>query len=185
MSWTMRSVLVLVALFAVAQAWGYWHLSTHANLHIQVDDYGLKTDRQLYGSPHGTKLALYGDAGELLARASSVEPLGYILALHPTVGNCTAVEAGVIRGASSQQDYAHCYDQYSRWAATWAARARTATVEVGDCRIQEVPIILSNSISGWWYWWLPLRHIGGAPYRDVDLRLRVNSQSCRSAEGQV
>ena len=163
---------VLIGIAAVAAAvlgWGYWYSAHHAYVTLRVDDYSLKTATQLYGTPHGVTLTLRDEAGTALATARSVEPHGYILAVHPDpeVGNC-----------EHRADHAECYEQYSAWSATWAPRVRSAQVSVGSCVLQSVPIRMAHSNDEWPLWWVPLPHIGGLPRQYFGLSLAVDARAC-------
>lgn len=90
MRYVTKIVLVLVVGGALVLIRGYWYALNHASLHLRVDDYGLKSPSRVYDTPHGVSLVLRDAANGQLAVARSVEPLGYILAVHPDsdVGNC-------------------------------------------------------------------------------------------------
>jgi hypothetical protein len=130
----------------------------------------LKSPTQLYGEPHAVSLVLRDSANSQLAVARSVEPIGYILAVHPdaAIGNCE----------QRKDDYAACYEQYSKWLAGWASLVRSADVTVGSCQLHAVPVTVSRSNSEWPVWWVPLRHIGGLPRQYFELAIGVDSRSC-------
>jgi hypothetical protein len=90
-------LLAAVAVSALVLFWGYWYSRNHASLQLRVDDYALKSERQAYGVPHGVTLTLRDRAKGQLAVARSVEPLGYILAVHPSadIGSCQLREVPV------------------------------------------------------------------------------------------
>ena len=83
MSTGLRVLCVVASLFAAAVAWGWWRASTHAALNIRIEDYGLRTDRQLYGNPHGAAIEFFDADRSSLATAKSIEPYGYVQAFHP------------------------------------------------------------------------------------------------------
>lgn len=175
----MRRFAQAVLIFAVGAAlvlgWGYWHASRHAHLDLKVDDHGLRSSSQAYGTPHDVALAFRDGADRLLAEARSVEPQGYILAIHPdaTIGNC--------QHRSIQPDYSACYSLYSAWSASWAPQVRRADVRVGSCALRGVPVAVYQSNSEWPVWWVPLPHVGGSPYRYVALSVAIDSSSCAAA----
>ena len=174
MTWRLKTLLIVSGTMAGALAWGYWHAATHASLAIRVDDHGLRTSSQLYGPPHDVTLTFFDARNEALASARSIEPQGYILAMHPDpgIGDCSKY---------SQDAYSTCYQAHSRWAAEWAARVRTANVAIGACSLRQVPVAVHASNADWWLWWVPLPHVGGTPRRYVELVLQVDSQSCKIA----
>lgn len=165
--------LAALAVMAGVLAWGYWHSATHVTLSLRVEDYGLQTDRQLYGTPHGVTLDFYGAGDELLASARSIEPAGYLLAIHPdsAIGDCAQYE-------NSRERYAHCFTAHSTWASTWVSRVRTATVHIGACVLEKLPVTVYSANSEWLLWWVPLPHVGGVPRRYFDLAVKVNTRSC-------
>jgi hypothetical protein len=175
----LKVFLVTSVVFASILAWGYWHSSTHASMSIQVIDYGLKTDRQVYGTPHDVTLTFFGSANEYLASARSVEPAGYVLAIHPdsNIGDCS-------KHQNSQQEYADCYAQYSIWASSWAPWVRTAAVSIGGCTLHDLPVNVSSN-ANWWLWWVPHPHIGGIPRRHFELMVKVDTKSCTSVSSET
>jgi hypothetical protein len=171
-----RIALGIFVLLTGVLAWGYWHVSTHAFLNIQINDYGLSTENQLYGSPHHATLELFDSSQSPLAVAKTVEPYGYVTALHPTLGDCTSVQG---KGGG---EYSACYSKYSYWASGWAGRSQFATLKVGDCIIRNVPVHVMNSKTGWALWWVPLPHVGGIPFEYIELKIQVDSRSCASVD---
>ena len=165
-----RIVLVAVVGTALVPLWGYWYAIRHASLQLNVNDLSLKTDRQLYGDAHNVGLVFRDASNAQLAVAKSVEPLGYILAVHPdpAIGNCE----------QRRNDFADCYEQYSRWSSTWASRARSADVTVGSCEIKSAPVTVYRSNEEWPTWWVPLRHIGGLPREYFAFTLWIDSRAC-------
>jgi hypothetical protein len=166
--------LALVVASALVPFWGYWYSIRHASLQLNVHDYALKTDRQLYGDAHGVSLVFRDASNGQLAVARSVEPLGYILAIHPdaAIGNCE----------QRKTDFSDCYEQYSAWSATWASRVRSADVTVGSCELKAVPVVVDRSNSEWPTWWVPLRHVGGLPREYFSFTVGIDSQTCTAKE---
>jgi hypothetical protein len=166
---------ILVAAIVVAvlvPLWGYWYAIRHASLNLRVKDYALKSPTQLYGEPHNVSLVFRDASNQQLAVARSVEPIGYILAVHPDVaiGNCQHLKA--------QDQYADCYARYSKWSATWADRVRNADVTIGSCAIRAAPVAVERSNDEWQLWWVPLRHIGGLPHQYFDVAIAIDSRAC-------
>lgn len=170
-----RSLLALTVVAAGVLGWGCWYSSRHASTDIRVDDHALKTRSLSYGSPHGVSITLRDASGAPLAAAHSVEPLGYILAAHPStaIGDCRQY-------GHSPSEYATCFDSHSRWSSTWAPRVRVADVAVGACRLRSVPVDVSQSNADWALWWVPLPHIGGLPRRHFSFSVALDSQACTS-----
>ena len=171
---TLAKLGLLVAVVAVLTlGWGYWHAMTHASLHIHVDDHGLKSATQLYGAPHDVTLTLRDRSGATLASAKSVEPAGYILAVHPSP------DIGTCEHRTEPGDHASCFKQYSAWSSDWAPQVHSADVSVGTCQLRSVPVRSSVSNDEWLLWWVPSPHIGGLPRRYFDLAIAVDSRACR------
>lgn len=154
-------------------AGGYAYSLRHASIQLRVDDYALKTQNQLYGIPHRVSLTLRDASNSPLAVAHSVEPLGYILAIHPDagIGDCRQYE-------HSPSEYAKCYGNYSQWSSIWAPSVRVADVVVGSCQIPSVPVAIHQSDSDWLLWWVPYPHIGGLPLRHFSFSVAIDSQAC-------
>ena len=167
---TSRVLLAAVVVTALVPLWGYWYSLHHVNLTLRVEDYALKSPTQLYGDPHDVSLVLRDAANMQLAVARAVEPIGYILAVHPdaAIGNCE----------HRKDDYAACYEQYSKWLAGWAPLVRSADVTLGSCQLKAVPVVVSRSNSEWPTWWVPLRHIGGLPRQYFEFEIGVDSRTC-------
>jgi hypothetical protein len=166
--------LVLAAALggALVLGWGYWHAVTHASLHIHVDDYGLKSSTLAYGAPHDVKLTFRDGSNLPLAVVTSIEPPGYLLAVHPDA------DVGTCEHRTSPGDYSSCYKQYSAWSSRWAPHVQTADVSIGGCRLRGVPVATSVSNSEWLLWWVPLPHVGGRPRRYFDFAIAVDSRAC-------
>jgi hypothetical protein len=170
------SALVLIAVGMLF--YGDWRSSTHAAVNIRIEDYGMRTSQQLYGSPHPAAVEFFSEQGNSLAKALSVEPLGYLLAVHPDaeIRDCRQYQ-----GSARRKDYARCFDAHSRWVADWAPRVSHAEVRVGDCRVRDVPVVAERTGGDWWLWWVPLPHVGGAPLGYFDLSVAVDRQACTAA----
>jgi hypothetical protein len=177
MSTGLRVLCVVASLFAAAMAWGWWRASTHAALNIRIEDYGLRTDRQLYGNPHGAAIEFFDADKSSLATARSIEPYGYMQAFHPDarIQNCASYD-----GYAQHDAYARCFAAHSRWAAGWAPRVRFARVTVGDCILNDVPVVAKRSDSEWWLWWVPLPHVGGTPLGYFDIVVAIDSKACKA-----
>jgi hypothetical protein len=173
-------LLAFTGLGTLVLAWGYWYSLNHTSLQLRVDDHALKTQNQAYGVPHGVTLTLRDKANGQLAVARSVEPLGYILAVHPSadIGNCEQHGIRPSSGEESQGDYSACYKKYSAWSATWAPRVHSADVSVGPCELRQVPVNVRTSNSEWFLWWVPLPHIGGLPRQYFEFTVAIDSRAC-------
>ena len=168
-----KILLVAAAGAACVLGWGFWYSVNHAVVYFSVNDYALKTPRRLYGSPHDVSLVLHDAANNELAVARSVEPQGYILAVHPVneIGTCEQYE-------NSQSRFSACYTQYSSWLSGWAARVSSADVRVGTCELHAVPVTVYRSNGEWPVWWVPLPHVGGLPREYFSFSFDIDSRTC-------
>ena len=173
-----KILLVAVVGSAFVLVWGYWYSLNHASLHLRVDDYALKSSTQAYDVPHNVRLVLRDASSGQLAVARSVEPLGYILAVHPSsdIGNCE--HRGGASGQGSPGEYSACYKRYSAWSATWAPRVHSADVTVGSCEVRGVPVTVYRSNTEWPLWWVPLPHVGGLPRQYFEFAIAIDSRAC-------
>lgn len=176
-------LLVSTAAGTLVLGWGYWYAMNHASLNLRVDDYSLKSQHQAYGVPHDVTLTLRDQSNAQLAVARSVEPAGYILAVHSNsdIGNC---EHRGISASGSQGDHAACYEQFSAWSAVWAPRVHSADVSVGSCRLLGVPVSARVSNDEWLLWWVPLPHVGGLPRRYFEFSVGIDSRACAAVPRQ-
>jgi hypothetical protein len=168
----LRLLLAAIAACALVPLWGYWYSIRHADLQLYVNDSALKSPTQSYGNPHGVSLVFRDASNRELAVARSVEPMAYILAVHPdgAIGNCQHL--------TQQGGFGSCYARYSRWSATWADRVRTADVTVGSCSLRAVPVVVQRSNEDWPLWWVPLRHISGLPRQYFGFGVSIDSRAC-------
>jgi hypothetical protein len=167
-----KLALIVAAGGALVLGWGYWQAMTNASLHIHVDDVGLRSSSQIYGTPHDVTVTFRDRSNVALATAKSIEPAGYILAVHPNA------DIGTCEHRATRGDYSSCYEQYAAWSAGWAPHVHTADVSIGGCHLRGVPVATSVSNSAWLTWWVPLPHVGGIPRRYVDLAITVDSRAC-------
>jgi hypothetical protein len=176
----LKLLLAAAAVAALVLGWGYWYSLHHASLHLRVDDYGLKTQNQAYGIPNGVSLTFRDGSNAQLAVARSVDPLGYVLAIHPNaaIGNCEQRASQPATASGSHADHADCYSRYSAWSATWAPRVASADVTVGSCQLRGVPVTVVASNDEWLLWWVPLPHIGGLPRRFFEFSVAIDSRAC-------
>ncbi len=135
---------ITVALAVVVFARGYWHVSTHGDVHVALWDVALKTDRQLYGSLAAADVVFRDEAGTDLAIARADKPSGLVSMIHPTVGDCRQEER------TGGDAWRRCYETQSRWFSTWTPQVRTAQVSIERCTIERVPVEVEESTGEWW-----------------------------------
>jgi hypothetical protein len=161
---------------AAILGWGYWHVSTHADVHVSLWDVALKTDRQLYGSLVAADVLFRDEAGTELAAARADHPTGLVSIIHPAVGDCRQEER------AGGDAWRQCYETHSRWISRWARHARTARVTFGMCTIDSLPVEVEESRGDWWLWWVPTPHIDNSASTHVELAVWIDSAQCRAAE---
>jgi hypothetical protein len=164
------------ALAAAVLGWGYWHVSTHAALHASVYDLALKNERQAYGEVKPAVIVFNDAAGSVLGRGKVEAPIGVFSIEHPQVGDCRREER-----EQPPTGWKRCFETQSRWLATWVRQARSAEVSFAGCRIERVPVTLDEYRDAWWLWWIPLPHVGGAPYTSFHANVWVDSRTCRAS----
>jgi len=176
-----KALLVIAAVAVTALGWGYWHAASHGALDVLVYDLSLKNDRQAYGRVSRAELAFMDAAGTVLANGSAGEPSGMVSIRHPAIGDCRREEREAFASAQAMQAWRQCFKTQSRWLMTWVPQARYATVDLGKCRIEKVPVSLEQFKEAWWLWWVPHPHIGGAPYTYFKFTLQIDAGKCRAA----
>lgn len=176
-----KALLVFGAVAALLLGWGYWHASSYAALSIAVYDISLKSDRQAYGPVLGADLALTDAGGAILAKGRADQPSGTVSIDHPEVGDCRREEREASLNSRTADAWQQCFETQSRWFMTWVRAARYATVNLGNCTLDRVPVLLEEYKDDWWLWWAPLPHVGGRPYTYFKLTLWIDSRNCRIA----
>jgi hypothetical protein len=170
---------LLGALIVGVLGWGYWHVSVYGDANVSLNDVGLKTDRQLWGRPLAADL-VFKDASEaMLARAKAEPSLGIVWIQHPIVGDCRQHEKQASTG-EGMAAWRQCIDTKMRWVPTWIRQVRHVRVALDGCTIEQAPVSLEAYRDAWWLWWVPLPHIGGAPYTYFSLAVWFDSRACRA-----
>jgi hypothetical protein len=175
-----KAFLVIGALTAAVLGWGYWHAATHAALQVSLQDVSLRNDRQAYGTVLAADLVFKDAAGTALANGRADKPLGIVSIDHPKVGDCSREERQASASRQNMDAWRRCFETKSRWMTTWIRQVRYASMDLGNCRIDQVPVSLEESKDTWWLWWIPNPHIGGLSYTYFQLTLRIDSANCRA-----
>ena len=156
--------------------WGYWHVSTHADVHVSLRDVALKTERQLSEPLLAADVLFRDETGTVLATARADKPTGIVSMMHPTAGDCRQEER------AGGDAWRQCYETHSRWFSTWVRQARMARVSFGTCTIERVPVEVEESRGDWWLWWVPSPHIDNSASTHFEFTVSVDSANCRAAE---
>lgn len=150
-------------------------------MNVALYDVSLKTDRQAYGRVLSADLTFFNAAGAILAQGEIREPYGVVSISHPEVGDCSRYERQAATDSGARQEWQRCFEALSRWQMQWVREVRYATVSFGKCRIEKLPVLLTEYQDAWWMWWVPFPHVGGTPYTSFELSLRVDGLNCRAA----
>jgi hypothetical protein len=160
----------LAILSAVAVlAYGYWFGVNHGSLYITVMD---ASDREHPRDVRPVQLTFQDGNGTVLAQAESKQS-GAIFVSSPAMYSCDET--------AEREEWARCFERQSTWLPTWVRRVRFADVVSDSCRIQRMPVSLSEHPDTWWLWWVPLRHIGGKPYTSFSFFIQFTRNACESA----
>ena len=179
----MRYALALLgALTAGVLGWGYWHVSTHGDVNVSLNDVGLRTDRQLWGKALAADVALEDAGGVVLARATAEPPLGIVWIQHPVAGDCRREERQASAGGDGLAAWHACMRTKMRWVPTWIRQVRSVRVALEGCTIERAPVSLEAYRDAWWLWWVPLPHVGGTPYTYFSLAVWFDSRACRAVD---
>jgi hypothetical protein len=172
----------LVGLAAVATlARGYWHAASHGSLYVSVRD---ESDRDRQRSLRGTELWLLDSTGTVRARASAALPSGAFYISDPPLYACRDVEERAPFSVEAREEWDRCFERQSRWLVTWIRDTRFVDLRTGECWIRKMPVSVSEHADDWWLWWVPLRHIGGAPYTSFSIDVVFDGQRCAYASAR-
>ena len=169
----MKKALVgFAALAAAVLGWGAWQAYSHADVWLQVKDHAGRTPRQLWADAKDARLVLRDAAGRTLVEAELQPPNGLPHYTGPPGAvDCRAQER---QGGAAWRD---CYERQSRWLSAWAPKVSTARVRVGACVIDSAPVV-RKLYTSWWFWWVPLPHVGGTPTNHYTLNVHIDSAKC-------
>ena len=166
-----RALLSIAAFAAGVLGYGWWQAHTQGDVWLQVKDHAGRTPRQLWADVIEARVVMRDAAGQVLAEAALEAPQGLPRWTGPAGAavDCQAAQAGPAWQA--------CWQRQARWMAQWAPRAHSARVTLGHCIVEPVPVT-SKLYTDWWFWWLPLPHVGGTPITHFAISLHVDSARC-------
>jgi len=169
-----KALLAVAVLAAAVLGYGGWRAHRHADVWLQVNDHAGRTPRQLWSNVTEGRIAFRDAAGRTIAEALLEPPRG----LPRWVGlPGQAVHCETQLGPDAWRS---CFDAQSRWMARWAPAAHDARVTVAGCTVDPVAVRRRDD-SDWWFWWVPLPHVGGTPLAHYTLELHLDSARCASA----
>ena len=167
--WAASGFVVLVA---AVLGYGWWQSNTHADVWLRVLDHAGRTPSLLWADAKDARLVLRDVAGRTLAEADLRPPDGLPRYTGPSGAlDCRAQES---QGGVAWRD---CFEAQSRWLAGWAPKVSNARVSVGACVIDPVPVA-RKLYTDWWFWWVPLPHVGGTPVNHYTINLHLDSAKC-------
>ena len=168
---------IIAAILAALLAYGYWFGATHGAVMISVVDV---SDRNHVIDLRPVDVSLLDASGRTLAKAQSDARAGVIVLTSPARYACHEIELRAPFSVDARTQWDECFARQSRWVPTWIRSVRAATLESNACRIDRVPVAVSEYLDTWWLW-VPLRHIGGKPYTSFTIAIEVDRRSlCRA-----
>ncbi|MBI2841538.1 MAG: hypothetical protein HYX75_24745 [Acidobacteria bacterium] len=176
-------VATIVGLVAAATlAYGYWHVSSHASLYISVQDI---SDRKHPRPLLDVELRFLDFAGNELAQAKAEVPYGVVSVTQPAAYSCQELEKRAAFSPQAREQWGRCFERQSRWLMTWVRKAKYVDLKSGPCRIQRIPISVSEYRDSWWAWWVPLPHVGGKPYTGLSIYLTIDRDRCATVVAPI
>jgi hypothetical protein len=172
------AIAVLASLAAAVLGYGYWHNATHGSLYVSVLDV---SDRERAKSVSEGELSLLDAGGSVLAKVAAPPAYAAFVISAPPPYACHVVERQAPFSVEAQAEWRRCFEGQSRWLVTWIRKVRQADLDVGECRLRRVPVVVSEGDDTWWLWWVPLPHIGGKPYTSFSIHLRLDRARCAVA----
>lgn len=171
-----RMLILVIAISGVVLAYGYWHAITHASAFISL---ALNSStKKSQESLQKADVTFFNSKGDVLARGVSDEKYNFIHLIHPEVGDCHEAEKKAPFSADSREIWRKCHNQLSIWIPSWIRDVRSVAVKHESCSTKKMPIKISESNSGWFLWWVPLRHVGGLPYTYFSSSIVIEGKDC-------
>lgn len=166
---------VLILGFLIGSAWAYLHAASHATLSVTVIDVA---DSVHGGASAPVEVAFLDSGGSVLARAASDSTIGGIYLSSPAEYACHEVERRAAFSAEARRAWNRCFERQSRWIRAWIKKLAALDVRVGPCSLHQVRAPVDAYPDQWWLWWFPNPHVGGVPYTNYSIALRVDSRRC-------
>lgn len=54
-----------------------------------------------------------------------------------------------------------------------------------SCRLFDIPLKLRGRRDDWWFWWVPLPHIGGDPLTEFSAKISVLANRCQARSADI
>jgi hypothetical protein len=162
---------VMAVLVAAILGWGYRGVLSQGDLQVSILDIALKNDNQAYGRVLTGEVTFNDATGRPLANGRADSRM-----MHPEAGDCRREEG------QGQTAFQRCFDAQSEWLITWVRQVRHATVRLGTCAIDKVPVVLEESRERWWLWWVPHPHLDNSMRTHFAMTLWIDIANCRPAD---
>jgi hypothetical protein len=169
-----KSLAAASLLVAGALGYGYWHAVTHATLYLSLHD--RSAGRYGESVKDGT-VELFDAGGELIMRLVGDSRYGVFNITFPGEYDCHAQEQAAARGVAPGV-WQECFRRQSRWLARVAPAVARADLRFGRCERRGLPVSLSPATGSWYWWWVPLPHVGGTPYSSIAHTFYVDGRTC-------
>ena len=167
----MRTALIIVVIVGSILGYGFWHSSTHASFHVQINfkDFTREKPRKIH---------FLNSDGHVLAKGIIDEQYNYVHFIHPVIGDCHEVEQLASFSKEAKKSWQECFEQLSTWIPKWVNEVRQIELIAHNCIVKNVPVKVSKSNLDWILWWVPHPHIGGKPYSHYSLSIAVKEKNC-------
>lgn len=172
----MRKMLIIVAVIGCILGYGYWHSSTHASFHIQLN---FKDDTM--GKPKiipKAEITFLDSEGRVLANGIGDEQYNYVHLIHPEVGDCHEIEKLASTSKEARESWQECFEHLSTWIPQWASKVRQIDLRAQGCIMKNISVTVSKHNSDWLLWWVPHPHIGGKPYSYYSSSITIEKNNC-------
>jgi hypothetical protein len=159
------SVIVIVTAAVLAGGFGWSGLRGY--VWISVHDVAAEPGTE---DRFAIEIVFRAADGQRLASARRDSRYGSIRVKHPTLGFCEPT--------MGRESWYRCNATVASWVMQWVKRAVAVDLRLDNCQIENAPIGLHRQRHGVYSWWVPLPHVGGAPYTQYSLYLRIDSTQC-------
>ncbi len=176
----MRLLLITAVIIVIILTFGYWHSTTHASFYVSLNVEG-EADYRTVFAPE-VKIQFVDSKGRVLANGVRDQQYNFVRLIHPTYGDCHEVEKMAAFSIEARSSWQECFEHQSTWIASWIRDVDKVNVTYANCLIQNRQIIVSQSDSDWYFWWVPHPHIGGKPYSDYSLTMTVSEKDCAESQ---
>ncbi len=163
MRWLLLGIPALLVLggYLYTLSFGYLHLSLRDVAHLDG------------GRVAGASLQLLDARGEVIATGRTDLLYGAVQLDEPDFGDCAA---GLF---TERERWYACRHQRGRWHDDLAGRVAALSLSAGECRLRNVPLLLSANREAALTWWVPLPRIGGTPLTYYSASVSVDLRECR------